>query len=291
MLSAFPSGSRSQTVAVEGSFMHYVEVGVGEPIVFLHGNPTSAYLWRNVIPYLMGSGRCIAIDCIGMGQSGKPDIAYRLVDHMNYIDAVIDALGLTNITFVAHDWGVVLALGFARRHAGRVKAIALMEGHIHPIERWSDFDEASQSMFKQLRTETRGRQMVVDEHFFVETILPAGTQRALSEAEMDAYRAPYRDRQARIPLWRWANEIPIEGHPPDVHAAVAANQAYLATADLPKLLFYAQPGAVIRAADVLWCQQTCRNLKAVDLGPGIHFLPEDHPAAIGTAIADWLNGL
>jgi haloalkane dehalogenase len=286
---AFPSHVRSHTVNVLASPMHYMEAGTGEPIVFLHGNPTSSYLWRNVIPYLESKGRCIAIDCIGMGQSGKPNIAYRLVDHIAYIDAVIAALNLDNLTFVAHDWGVILALGYARRHPHRVRAIALMEGHIHPIEHWTDFDAGSEAMFKQLRTESRGREMVIEENFFIETILPAGTQRALTQTEMDIYRAPYRDKSSRLPLWRWANEIPIEGHPADVHAIVVANQAYLATADIPKLLLYAEPGAVIQATEVAWCQHTCRGLTTVNLGSGIHFLPEDHPDTIGMEIARWLD--
>ena len=286
---AFPSHVRSHVVNVLDSSMHYIEAGTGDPIVFLHGNPTSSYLWRNVIPRLEAKGRCIAIDCIGMGQSGKPDIAYRLVDHMAYIDALLAALDLTNLTLVTHDWGVVLGLAYARRHPERVKAIALMEGHIHPIERWADFDAGSEAMFKQLRTESRGRELVIEQNFFIETILPAGTQRVLTQTEMESYRAPYRDKHARLPLWRWANEIPIEGHPADVHAIVADNQAYLATADIPLLLAYAEPGAVIQAAEVDWCRRSCRSLTTVNLGSGIHFLPEDHPDTIGIAIAHWLD--
>jgi haloalkane dehalogenase len=288
---AIPSHIRSQTIRVKDSAMHYLESGTGEPIVFLHGNPTSSYLWRNVIPHLEVYGRCLAVDYIGMGQSEKPAIAYRLVDHLAYIDAWLDALGITSFTLVTHDWGVVIGLALARRYPGRVQAIALMEGHIHPIARWDDFDAGSQTVFKDLRTPGRGETMVIEENFFIETILPAGTHRALSDAEMDAYRAPYRDKHTRIPMLRWVGEIPIEGEPADVHAIVVANQAYLATAAIPKLLLYASPGAIIGATEVAWCTQMCQQLTAIDIGVGIHFLPEDQPDAIGEAIADWLAQL
>jgi haloalkane dehalogenase len=285
---AIPSHIRSQMVRVKDSEMHYLESGAGDPIVFLHGNPTSSYLWRNVIPHLEPYGRCLAVDYIGMGQSGKPPLAYRLVDHLAYIDAWLNTLGLTNVIFVTHDWGVVIGLHLAARYPDRVRAIVLMEGHIHPIVRWDDFDADSQTMFKNLRTPARGETMVIEDNFFIETILPAGTRRPLSDAEMDAYRAPYRHKDARTPMLRWANEIPIEGQPADVHAIVVANQAYLATSALPKLLLYASPGAIIGATEVTWCTQTCPQLTAVDIGGGIHFLPEDQPDAIGSTIAGWL---
>lgn len=286
---AFASHVRSHHLTVLNASMHYWECGMGDPIVFLHGNPTSSYLWRNIMPQLEAKGRCIAIDCIGMGQSGKPDIGYYVVDHMSYIDALIAALSLDHLTFVAHDWGVVMALWYARRHPQRVRAIAFMEGHIHPILQWTDFDAGSEALFKQLRTQERGRQLIIAENFFIETVLPGGTQRVLTEAEMNAYRAPYLLPHTRFPLWRWVNEIPIEGHPKDVHAIVVDNQAYLRTSDIPKLLLYAEPGAVIQAAEVAWCHTSCRNFTAVHLGSGLHFLPEDHPDTIGAAVANWID--
>lgn len=269
--------------------MHYLEVGTGEPIVLLHGNPTSSFLWRNVLPHLETKGRCIAVDCIGMGQSGKPDIGYRLVEHIAYVEAFLDALGVHAFTLVGHDWGVVMGLALCRRYPQRVRRIAFMEGHVHPVERWSDFDAGSEAMFRQLRDEHAGPQMVIEENFFVETILPAGTQRTLTHEEMEVYRAPYREKSARLPMLRWVNEIPIEGQPADVQAIVLENQAFLATSELPKLLLHGEPGAVIGAREVAWCVETCRNLTAVDVGAGTHFLPEDQPDAIGRAIADWIG--
>lgn len=279
------------TIDVLDSTMAYEEAGVGTPLVFLHGNPTSSYLWRRVLPQIGAPSRCLAPDLIGMGRSGKPPIEYRLIDHSAYIDAFIDALGLGQITFVLHDWGVALGLHYLSRFPQHVRALAFMEGHIHPIDRWEDFDEGGRAIFQALRTEDVGRRMAIDENFFIEAVLPSGVRRTLSDAEMDAYRAPYREPRSREPLWRWANEIPIAGQPADVAAIVRDNQATLAAAPLPKLLCHAQPGAVIGAAEVAWCREHVANLTIIDLGPGGHLLPEDYPDAIGVGIAGWLGGI
>ena len=284
-----PAGITSHTITVKDSTLHYLSAGSGDPIVFLHGNPTSSYLWRNVIPHVAAHGHCLAVDLIGMGQSGKPPLAYRLVNHIAYIDAFIDALGLTGMVFVGHDWGVAIALHYLRRFPERVRAVAFMEGHIHPIAGWDDFDAGGRAMFGALRTEGVGRRMAIDENFFIETVLPSGIQRTLTNAEMAAYRAPYLAPQSREPLWRWPNEIPIAGRPADVHAIIRDNQATLVAAPLPKLLLHATPGAVIGPAEIAWCRQHLSNLTAIDLGPGSHFLPEDHPAAIGKAIGEWIE--
>ena len=279
----------SRTVEVKDSWLHYLKAGAGDPILFLHGNPTSSYLWRNVIPYVEGKGRCLAVDLIGMGHSGKPDIAYRLVDHAAYLDAFIDALRLHDLTLVVHDWGVAIGLHYAKRYPERVKAVAFMEGHLRPINRWEHFDEGSRAMFKDLRTDGIGQRMVIEDNFFIETILPAGTQRTLSEGEMNVYREPYLEPRARTPLWRWPNEIPIAGTPADVVEIVDGNWRYLTTSDLPKLLLYATPGAVIGADAVALCQNTFTNLTAAEVGEGLHFLPEDRPDEIGRALARWLG--
>lgn len=224
-----------------------------------------------------------------MGRSGKPDIAYRLGDHVAYIDAFIDALGLSNLTLVLHDWGVAIGLHYAKRFPEQVKALAFMEGHLRPIDSWENFDEGSRAMFKDLRTEGVGQRMVIEDNFFIEVILPAGTQRRLSEDEMNAYRAPYLEPRSRTPLWRWPNEIPIEGTPADVVEIVDGNWRYLAATDLPKLLLYAQPGAIIGAEAVARCKATFSNLTTTDIGEGLHFLPEDRPEEIGVALARWLE--
>ena len=284
-----PQHVTSQTVDVLDSYLHCLDSGEGEPILFLHGNPTSSYLWRNVMPLLDQNHRCIAVDMIGMGASGKPDIDYRLVDHIKYIDAFIDALDLHNFTLVMHDWGVAVGLHYAQRFEERVKALVFMEGHILSIDRWDDLDEGAQDMFKKLRTETLGQAMIIDDNFFIEAVLPSGILRTLSPEEMASYRAPYIDPDARKPLWRWPNEIPIEGKPVDVHNIVNEYNAFLVATHVSKLLLYADPGAIIRSAEVSWCKANLHNFSAADIGPGLHFLPEDRPHEIGAAIAQWLE--
>ncbi len=281
----------SKTVNVRDSFMHYLEAGEGDPALFLHGNPTSSYLWRNVIPHVEDKGRCIALDLIGMGGSGKPDLDYRLADHILYVDAFIDALELDNLTFVMHDWGVALGLHYVTRYPERVKAVAFMEGHLHTIKRWDDLDEGSREMFRNLRAEGVGERMVIEENFFVEKVLPGGTLRALSEEEMDAYRAPYLEKSARKPVLQWVRDIPVAGEPKGVAEIVNGYQAFLTTSDIPKLLLYARPGAVVGAAEVTWCKENLSNLTAVDVGEGLHFLPEDRPDDIGRALGEWLERL
>jgi haloalkane dehalogenase len=278
---------RSHYVAIKGSQMHYLEAGSGAPLVFLHGNPTSSFLWRKILPRLAPLGRCIALDYIGMGQSDKPSIAYRLVDHISYVEAFLDALALRDATFVTHDWGVVIGLTLGRQRPELIRGIVLMEGHIHPIAGWDALDAGAQALFQQLRTDGLGQELAIEQNIFIEVVLPSGMHHTLTPHEMETYRAPYREKQARLPLWRWANEIPIQGQPADVHAMVSANQVYLATTNVPKLLLYGQPGAVIGAAEVAWCLRECPGLTASNIGPGIHFLPEDQPDVISAAIAAW----
>ena len=286
---AIPDSLTLKTVEVEDSFIHYLEAGQGDPIVFLHGNPTSSYLWRNVIPHVEGIGRCLAPDLIGMGASGKPEIEYRLTDHVAYIDAFIEALGLHNITFVMHDWGVVIGLHYLTRYPGNVKAVAFLEGHLH-TNTWADFDEGSQEMFKKLRKEGVGERMILEENFFIETVLPSGTLRELSDEEMDAYRAPFVKPQDRKPMLQEVREIPIGGEPADVAEIVEGYSAYLETSKVPKLLLYAQPGAIVGEEEVAWCK-TLPNLTALDVGEGLHFLPEDRPHEIGEGLREWLETL
>jgi haloalkane dehalogenase len=205
-------------VAVLDSEISYVDTGRGDPIVFLHGNPTSSYLWRNIIPYVSNHARCLAPDLVGMGQSGKsPQQSYRFVHHARYLDAWFDALGLTrNVILVVHDWGSALGFYRASRYPNHIQAIAYMEAIVQP-RRWDDF--GPDSPFHALRSD-KGEHMILDENFFVEIMLPSGVMRKLSEQEMAAYRAPYRDRESRLPTLIWPREIPIGGEPADVVAIV-----------------------------------------------------------------------
>ena len=286
---AFPF--ESKFIEVEGSKIHYVEEGTGDPILFLHGNPTSSYLWRNVIPYAAGVGRAIAPDLIGMGKSDKPEIEYRFFDHVRYIEGFIEQLGLQNITLVIHDWGSGLGFHYASRHEGNVKGIAFMEAILMPVPNWEMFPEGFQEMFKGFRTKDVGWDMLVNKNMFVETVLPAAVVRTLTDEEMGHYREPYVEPSSRKPIWRWPNELPIEGEPADVVEAVGQYNEWLQRTELPKLLFHATPGALLPAAMVEWSKQNMKNLKTVDIGEGVHFVQEDNPHKIGREVAAWYQGL
>ena len=282
---AFPYPSHF--VEVHGSNIHYVDEGSGEPILFLHGNPTSSYLWRNVIPHVRPLARCIAPDLIGMGKSDKPDIEYRFFDHVRYVDGFIAQLGLRHLTLVGHDWGSALAFHYAMRHEENVKGLAFMEAILLPVPSWEASRPEFRALFQAFRTPEVGWDLIVNKNVFVEQVLPRATVRQLSEAEMDSYREPFREPGSRRPLWRWPNELPIAGEPPEVVAAVEAYNRWLQQSDLPKLLFYGTPGAFIQAPVVAWCQEHLKNLKTVDIGPGIHYLQEDNPHLIGSELANW----
>jgi haloalkane dehalogenase len=278
-------------VDVLGSKMHYVEEGVGDPILFLHGQPTSSYLWRNVIPHLSPLGRCVAPDLIGFGKSDKPDIEYRFFDHVRYIDAFIESLELQNITLVVHDWGAGIGFNHAMRHEGNIKGLAFMEPVFAPIPSWDDFPEALREVFRGFRTPDVGWDLLVNQNVFVEQILPAAILRKLTDEEMDTYREPFLDVTSRKPVWRWPNELPLAGEPADVVAAVSEFNAWLQQTKLPKILFHAQPGAIMPPAMVEWCRAHLSNLATVDVGEGIHYLQEDNPHAIGAGLAEWYRRL
>jgi len=267
----------------------YVDVGHGDPIVFLHGNPTSSYLWRNIIPFVADSGRCLAPDLVGMGHSGKsPTRAYRFADHARYLDAWFDALDLTRrVVLVVHDWGSALGFHWARRHPARVQAIAYMEAIVQP-RRWEDFPDGRDAIFRALRSE-KGERMVLDENFFVETVLPKSIIRKLSDEEMAAYRAPFQEREDRLPTLVWPRELPIAGEPADVVAAVEIYGAWLAASAVPKLFIAAEPGALLTGRARDFCR-TWPNQREVSVN-GIHYVQEDSPDEIGRALQDWLRGL
>ena len=282
---------KANYLEVHGSKMHYVDEGSGDPILFLHGNPTSSYLWRNIIPYLTTHGRAIALDLIGMGKSDKPDLEYRFFDHARYVEAFIEKMGLKNITFVIHDWGSALGFHYAMRHESNVKGLAFMEAIIMPVASWEMFPADFKKVFQAFRTPEIGWDMIVTKNVFVGELLPTGVVRKLSEAEMSYYREPFKNPKSRKPVWRWPNDIPIEGKPPDVVDAFVSHNAKLQESDLPKLLFHATPGVFIDASTVQWCQQNLKNLRAVDVGEGIHFLQEDNPHLIGSELANWYSSL
>ena len=280
----------SRFVEVEGSRIHYVEEGSGDPVVFIHGNPTSCYLWRNVMPHLVSDARCLALDLIGMGRSDKPDLDYRLVDHARYVDGFIAALGLERLTLVLHDWGSALGFHYARRHEENVRGIAFMEAIVRPLT-WDEWPRTVRGLFQQFRTPQIGWDLVVNRNAFVEQVLPEAVMRKLTDEEMTRYREPFTDPGTRRPVWRWPNEIPVDGKPADVAALVGEYSAWLGVSPVPKLLLHARPGAILRKDLVAWCRDNVRNLTAVDIGPGLHFVQEDRPQEIGEAIRAWYRGL
>lgn len=265
------------------SKMHHVESGMGAPFVFLHGNPTSSYLWRNVMPRLEGQGRLLAPDLIGMGKSGKPRIDYRYPSHERYLDAWFEALDLRSVTLVVHDWGSTLGISWARRHPDRVQAIAMMEPIFEPY----GWPAEMADLLKAIRTEGIGEKLILDDNRFVEDILPSAVLRKLTREEMDAYRAPFPDRESRQPTLSWPRCIPIDGEPSDVLAVIEQDVAWLSTSDVPKLLLTFEPGILVTPETVEWCRARFKNLAVEKIGPGLHFVQEDQPEAIGDAISAW----
>jgi haloalkane dehalogenase len=231
----------SNYLEVLGSQMHYIDEGEGDTILFIHGNPTSSYLWRNIIPYVEPYGRAIAVDLIGMGKSDKPDIGYRFVDHAKYLEAFIEKLDLNNITLVVHDWGSALGFNYAMQNEDNVKGIAFMEAFLMPLT-WNGFPENVKEIFQTIRTPESGYDLIVNKNFFVEQLLPNAILRNLTEEEMNQYREPFKTVESRKPTWVWPNEIPIDGKPADVHKIVTDYNQWLQETELPKLLFYAYPG-------------------------------------------------
>ena len=288
-ISAFDPYKR-QRVAVLDTEISYIDTGAGDPIVFLHGNPTSSYLWRNIIPHLEGSARCLAPDLVGMGNSGKsPHGSYRFVDHARYLDTWFDQLGLTkNVLLVVHDWGSALGFHRAYRYPDQVRGIAYMEALVRPVI-WEEWPLAARSIFKAMRSPA-GEEMVLQKNVFVERILPASVIRGLTEEEMAVYRRPYLEPgESRRPTLTWPREIPLEGEPADV-VQIAENYAqWLASSNIPKLFINANPGSILVGPQRDFCR-TWPNQQEVTV-PGIHFIQEDSPAAIGQAIADFVTHL
>lgn len=279
-----------QHVEVLGRNMAYVEAGAGNPIVLLHGNPTSSYLWRNVVPHLVGLGRCVVPDLIGMGDSDKlaesgPG-SYTFVEHRRYLDALLDALDIgRRVTLVVHDWGSALGFDWANRHRDRVAGIAYMEAIVRPVT-LDEWPEAARQVFQAMRSPA-GEAMVLDKNVFVERILPGSILRTLSDAEMEEYRRPFAEPgEGRRPTLTWPRQIPIDGEPADVVAIVADYATWLSTSTVPKLLIVAEPGAILRGAPLEFCR-SWPNQREVTVA-GNHFLQEDSPDAIGRAVADWI---
>src|SRR5262245_24689406 len=277
---------------VLGSTMAYREAGrSGAPVaLFLHGNPTSSYIWRNILPHVAPVAHCIAPDLIGFGQSGKPDIAYRFEDHVRYLDDFIAAMGIEQAYLVAQDWGTALAFDLAARRPGFVRGLAFME-FIRPIGSWEEFlrSIAAREIFRKFRTPGEGEKLILEGNAFVERVLPGSILRKLTEDEMAVYRAPFPTPQSRRPTWRFPNELPIAGEPADVYATLERAHAALAASTYPKLLLAADPGALVSPALAEDFARKLHDCRLVKLGSGVHFLQEDHPETIGRSVAAWIG--
>jgi haloalkane dehalogenase len=290
---AFPH--QKQRRRVLGREMAYVEAGDGDPIVLLHGNPTSSFLWRNVLPHLQSRGRCIAPDLIGMGDSDKlPDSgpgSYRFVEHRRYLDALLEALGVRErVTFVIHDWGSALGFDWANRHREALKGIAYMEAILRP-QGWDHWDNANmRAALKALRSEA-GEEMVLRDNFFIEQILPKAILRTLSADEMAGYRRPFAEPgEGRRPTLTWVRQIPIEGEPADVNTIVAAYADWLSKSDVPKLFVKAEPGLLVAGGTNLDFARRLPAQTEVTVA-GVHYVQEDSPDEIGQAVAGWMKTL
>lgn len=276
---------------VLGLSMSYREEGIGNPILFLHGNPVSSCLWRNVLPHLVPHGRCIAPDLVGMGQSDKladsgPG-AYRFAEHYRYLSALLDQLELgSRVTLVLHDWGSALGFHWAREHADRIAGIAYMEAMVRPVT-WSEWPAASRGLFQGLRSD-KGEELILRKNVFIERILPGSVLRALTAAEMAAYRAPFLNPgEDRRPMLTWPRELPIAGEPADVVAIVQQYADWMASNSIPKLFINAEPGAILTGAQREFCR-SWQNQTEVTVA-GIHFIQEDSPHEIGAALAAWIG--
>jgi haloalkane dehalogenase len=275
-------------VRVLDTEMAYVDTGAGDPIVFLHGNPTSSYLWRNVIPHVAEQHRCLAPDLVGMGDSGKsPSGTYRFVDHARYLDAWFEVLGLSrNVVLVVHDWGSALGFHWARRHPERTKGVAYMEAIVRPVT-WPEWPEAARKIFQAMRS-PGGEEIILEKNVFVERILPASVIRGLTAEEMERYRTPYRETgESRRPTLTWPREIPVDGEPADVVRIVQEYGDWLAKSPMPKLFVNADPGSILVGAQREFCR--CWPNQTEVTVRGNHFVQEDSPDEIGRALAAFVR--
>ena len=284
---------KKKTIEVNGKQMTYTQVGSGDPIIFQHGNPTSSYLWRNIISHLADQGRCIAVDLIGMGDSQKLDDPgpdrYTYVEHREFLFAAWEALGVRDrVTLVIHDWGSALGFDWACQHPDAVLGIAYMEAIVRPLT-WNDWPEQAKAVFRGFRSED-GDAMVLEKNIFVERVLPESVLRKLTDGEMAVYRRPYLDPgEDRRPTLTWPRQIPIDKEPPDVHNIVSAYSQWMTETDIPKLFINAEPGSILVGAQREFCRGW-RNQVEVTV-PGLHFIQEDSPHEIGEAIAVWRRQL
>jgi haloalkane dehalogenase len=278
---------------VNGYRLHYIDEGCGDPVVFLHGNPTWSYDWRNIIPYLNDSFRCIAVDLIGMGRSDKPDIGYTYLEHVDYITKFIEQLEVRNIVLVGHDWGTPIGLQYAAAHSDKVRAAVMIEPQsLKPFTDWEDFSPPEAvELFQTLRDPEKGWPLMRDNSVFIEGMPHTIISRSITPEELEFFREPFREVESRKPMWAFPNQLPIGGHPAEVVQAINERNRWLTEAPIPTLMFYAAPGCNVREPELAWCRSHLRYFSACSIGEGFHYLMEENPYEIGRQLLRWLQDL
>lgn len=281
----------SKFIEIKGSKLHYLESGSGEPMLFLHGMPTWSYVWRNIIPQVDEVARCIAPDLIGMGLSDKPDIDYRIFDHIDYIEAFVEQLDLRDITLVLHGWGSVVGFEIARRHPDRIKAIAFYESHVRAVTNWDMLALPVQQFAALLQRPGASYRAIVKQNYLIRKLLPSGVIRSLSDAEKAAYEEPFNTEESRKPLWQYVQDLPLGDGPADVVELINGYSNWLKQTDIPKLMMYAVPGFITTMDTVTWARDNFKNLSLVSLDDALHFAQETAPEQFSMTLKEWYLGL
>jgi haloalkane dehalogenase len=281
----------SKNIAIDGVNIHYIEQGAGDPVVFLHGIPTWSYLWRNILPRLAKYGHCIAPDLVGMGLSDKPDIDYTIFDHIHYMEKFIEQLQLTNITFVLHGWGSLIGFHYAMQHPDKVKGLAFLEGHFHPV-----FDEQTVALpvrdrARLLESADGGKDVILNSNYYLNKVMPAGVMRTLTDEELAAYQAPFQMPGSTKPIWQYLQDLPIDKKRTKVFDLIETYSKALQESEIPKLLLYALPGFNTSIEDVVWAKENLPNLAVIEIDDALHYAQESHPEEVATALIDWYRTL
>jgi haloalkane dehalogenase len=290
MATNFPSVAHSHFVEVNGAKMHYIEEGIGDPILFLHGMPTSSYLWRNIIPFVAPLGRCIAVDLIGMGKSDKPEIAYTIEDHIKYIEKFIEVMKLKRITFVMHGWGSIIGLTYAVNHQANCKGLVFYEGYLR-AHNDDDYSLPYQEQIHLLQAQMNSSDIINNTTFFIDKILPQGMMRPLTEEEMSHYRAPFLKQGSGRPLQQYLQEMLPKSGKSNIDKLIDDYAVKLTKSQLPKLMLYSIPGFITTMATAIWAKENLPNLEVVEIGEELHFAQESNPALMGETISVWLQGI
>lgn len=281
----------SKYVDVNGSSIHYVEQGEGEPILFLHGIPTWSYIWRNIIQPLSMQGHCIAPDLIGMGKSDKPDIAYTIFDHIEYMNKFIELLDLKNITFVMHGWGSLIGFNYAMQHPENVKGLAFLEAHLRPAIEKDMVALPVRERVSILDSEDGGRDVILNSNYYINRVMPAGVMRKLTEQEMAAYQQPFNQPGSTKPIWQYLQDLPLGKQQSAVTDLISQYSEFLRTSDIPKLMLYAMPGFNTSIETVMWAKENLANLAVIEIEDALHYAQESHPTKMATALFDWYQTL